>query len=109
MLSLLKIRERAESVFKDLNDAYSIQDLEKISKILNSLKNGGFETNSEKIDDSKILKAKIDELREKLETLNIIIEKLKNSETYKQIGTLENWDDYFFEIENKYLSLKKSA
>ena len=73
------------------------------------MKNGGFETNSEKIDDSKILKAKIDELREKLETLNIIIEKLKNSETYKQIGTLENWDDYFFEIENKYLSLKKSA
>jgi len=93
-------REVAEEVFKELNEAYSNNDLEKVSKILNSLKNGGFETNSEKIDNFEILKSKIDELREKIDTEKRAISELKNSEIYQKIEIIDDWEDYFLEVEN---------
>jgi len=93
-------REVAEEVFKELNEAYSNNDLEKVSKILNSLKNGGFETNSEKIDNFEILKSKIDELREKIDSEKRAISELKNSEIYQKIEIIDDWEDYFLEVEN---------
>jgi hypothetical protein len=56
-----------------LNDAYAQKDLQTVQKILDSLKNGiVFEIASDKINNVKILKAKIVDIREKIDMVKRI-------------------------------------
>jgi hypothetical protein len=56
-----------------LNDAYAQKDLQTVQKILDSLENGiVFEIASDKINNVKILKAKIVDIREKIDMVKRI-------------------------------------
>jgi len=97
-----KSREKAEKIFKLLNEAYRKNDLETVCKILNDLKNGNsFDMSSDTINDKDILKNRIQSLRIKIDIINNEIINIKEEETYKTISNIERLDDYFDDLEEQ--------
>jgi hypothetical protein len=92
-------RSEAEEIFKELNEAYSINDLEKVSEILENLKTGNFGTGSEKIEDFELLQRKVSDLKAKIEKIKNEISELESDETYFKIVDLDDWEIYFSEVE----------
>ena len=96
-----ELKKQAHKIMQTLNAAYSNKDLKTVHKILDNLENGiAFDVASDKIDDKKILKAKINELREKIDSINEEIADIKEDEIYKTISELDDWDEYFEGIKN---------
>ncbi|MEA3314805.1 MAG: hypothetical protein U9Q30_02965 [Campylobacterota bacterium] len=107
-----EFKEKAHNIMQELNDAYSKKDLNKIKEILYSLENGdGFEVSSEVINNSELLKAKIEELKEHIESVTTEIDNIKNSDSYKSIIDIDDWEDYFkslkSNLQNQYENLKR--
>ncbi len=95
-------KEKAEEVFKVLNDAYRKNDLETVDKILDDLKNGNsFDMSSDIVNDKEILKNKIQNLRTKIDTINNEIIDIKEEETFQTISNIEQWDEYFNSLEEQ--------
>ena len=96
-----EFKEQAEQVFKDLKDAYDNNDLGKVNEILNNLEKGIFTEKSEKINEKAKLNAMAMSLRQKRDDIEIQLNSIKTSETYKTVSELTNWDEYFKEIKEK--------
>ena len=94
--------EQAKEIMQALNNAYSKQDLAEVKMILLSLENGtGFTASSDDIDDAKILKAKIDEIKSKLHEVESEVEEIQKDETFTTLSALDDWDAYFEELKEK--------
>src|SRR5690606_38297619 len=100
-----EIQQLAEELFKELNEANSQNDLNRIEEILQNLQSGVLSVGrSNKMTDKRRLKQTIAKLMKKLEQLERELYALKNSDTYMQLAQITEWDRYF--SENKEL-LKK--
>lgn len=92
----------AEKIFIELKAAYEASDLKKVSEILNDLENGNsFKSKSETVSEKEILKVEIEKLRRQIKILEIEIINIRESETYKQVISIEDWDAYFGRTKEK--------
>ena len=96
-----EFKVQAEQVFKDLKDAYDSNDLGKVNEILNNLEKGIFTEKSEKISEKNKLNAMAMSLRQKRDEIEVQLNSLKTSETYKTVSELTDWNEYFKGIKEK--------
>jgi hypothetical protein len=89
-------KELAEKLFADLNAAYEKNDLKRVSEILSNLEKGNFfVSKSDAINEKQLLKAEIEKMHQRLVELKEQLKIIKESESYKTITSIYNWDDYF--------------
>ena len=89
-------KELATKLFAELSAAYEKIDLARVNEILENLENGNFfVSKSDTINEKKLLQAEIEKLRIKFTELKQELQAIKESETYKTITTIDDWDSYF--------------
>ena len=95
-------RDKAEDIFKTLNSAYQKKDLRKVSEILEELLTGeSFSITSDSIFDKKILRRKINATREKIHSIKIELDSIKQNETFILVNKINDVDMYFKEKEEE--------
>ena len=91
-----EFKDAAQKIFVDLKAAYDANDLDKVNEILNNLEKGNFfKSMSDTISEKDKLIAVSVKLRMQIKTLENEIITIKQSETYKTIINIDNWDIYF--------------
>ena len=91
-----EFKEASQRIFIDLKAAYDLNDLKKISELLEDLEKGNyFKSRSETVTEKNLLKVAIAKLHSQIKILEAEIVKLKNSETFEIINSINNWDEYF--------------
>ncbi len=97
-----EFEEAAHQIFIDLKQAYDLNDLEKVSEILEELKKGNFfKLKSETVLEKDLLKAAIAKLKRKIKALEREIISIKESEAFKTITNIDDWDEYFSLIKTR--------
>ncbi len=97
-----ELKEHAEIVFRELQEAYEKNDLKKVREILAMLEKGDmFIPKSEGINEKVRLKAEVIKLRKKYAELIAELTKLRESETYQTIASIIDWDEYFKETKQR--------
>jgi hypothetical protein len=100
-------KELADKLFAELNAAYERNDIEKVREILENLEKGNFFVNkSDAIDENRLMKTEIEKLRIRIQELQQQVQSIKESEAYKTISSIEDWDIYF---ENTKQKLEEQA
>lgn len=97
-----EFKDAAHVIFIDLKAAYDSNDLKKVTEILDSLGTGNyFKTKSETVTEKNKLKAAIAKLKQQIKTLETEIVAIKESETFKTIISINDWDEYFNSTKEK--------
>ncbi len=89
------MRDVAEQLFIQLNQAYEQNDIATLNKILSELERGIFAPRSETVSQKSQLQAIITQLKFKIAQLEAEIFEMKDSEAYETIIDIEDWDQYF--------------
>lgn len=98
----IEIQKQAEEIFKELNEANSKNDLQKVSEILANLEKGILSTRKgDKLTDKDKLRETVNRLRVKAKILETDIITIKQSETFKTIINIDDWDVYFNRTKEK--------
>jgi len=98
----IEIQKQAEEIFKELNEANVKNDLNKVSEILANLEKGILSTSKgDKLTDKDKLRATLNRLRAKVKILEAEIIAIKQSETFKIIISIKDWDEYFISTKEK--------
>ena len=96
------LKNKAEEIFIELNSAYKQNNLNKVTEILDLLENEDlFKTTSESVTEKDILKTEIVRLKRQIKILENEIFFMKNSDAYKKIIEIYDWDNYFKETKLK--------
>lgn len=96
-----ELREEAQAIFQELNDAYSINNLDEVKKILHALENGiKFESSSQSIDNLEALQAKITSMQNKVKTLEDELAQIEKDEIFQTISKIDDMDAYFTQEAN---------
>ena len=91
-----EFKDAAQKIFVDLKAAYEANDLNKVTEILNNLEKGNFfKAVSDTISQKAKLMAASAKLRIQIKILENEITSIKQSETYKTISEIDDWDAYF--------------
>lgn len=109
-----EVKNLADEIFKDLNEANQKNDIKRVNEILDYLEKGILQRSlREKLDDKKILKALIITFKNKVTTLTAEVLKIKESDIYKTLFEIQDFDSYFNNIKEKFqneiLELKKNS
>ena len=89
-------KELADKLFAELNAAYERNDLEKVKEILGNLEKGNFFVNkSDAINEKQLMKTEIEKLRIRIQELQQQVHSIKESDAYKTICSITDWDAYF--------------
>jgi len=97
-----EFKEVAHKIFIELKQAYDTNDLKRVTEILDELEKGtSLKPRSETISEKELLKSAIAKLRIRIKTLETEIITIKQSETYKTVAGIVNWDEYFEIIKEK--------
>jgi hypothetical protein len=97
-----EFKEAAQRIFVELKQAYDTNNLKKVSEILEELEKGNlFRPKSETILEKDSLKVAIAKLKRQIKALEEEIIAIKDSETFKTIKSIDNWDEYFTATKNK--------
>jgi hypothetical protein len=89
-------KSSAQEIFIELKNAYDSNNLKRVIEILEDLEKGNyFKSKSDTISEKELLKAAIAKLRARIEKLETEIKSIKQSDTFKTIINITNWDDYF--------------
>jgi hypothetical protein len=92
----------AERVFIELKQAYDLHDIEKVNRILKDLETGNsFRVQADTVSEKEVLKATLEKLRYKLQQLEKEIIAIKESDTFKTVNKITNWDKYFNETKTQ--------
>jgi hypothetical protein len=95
-------KELANKLFAELNAAYERNDLKRVREILENLESGNFFlSKSDAINEKKLMKAEIEKLRLRIKELKIELNVIKESETYKTISSIDDWNEYFSNTKRK--------
>ena len=95
-------KELADKLFAELNAAHERNDLEKVGEILENLEKGNFFINkSDAINEKQLMKTEIEKLRIRIRELELNIKSIRESDAYKTIISIEDWDTYFKETKEK--------
>ena len=91
-----EFKEAAQRIFIELKQAYDANDLKKVTGILDDLEKGNFfKTKSETVQERDMLRAAIAKLKRQINILETDIVTIKETDTFKTIVSIEDWDDYF--------------
>src|SRR5690554_4803329 len=90
-----EVQEQAEALFKELNEAHSKNDIERVQEIYSNLKKGILSVSANKQTDKDVIKIQVERLKQKLTRLQTEIEQIKQSDVFIQISAITNWDTYF--------------
>jgi hypothetical protein len=106
-------QKMAEELFKDLANAYSNNDINRVNTILNNLKNGILEIDPKNsIQKKEQLKIRVEELKLKIKEAMDRLNEVKQSEVYETATVNDDWDGYFNEartnLEKQINELKDS-
>lgn len=97
-----KFKDDAQKIFIELKDAYDKNDLKKVSDILNHLETGSyFKSRSETITEKDLLISAIAKLRHQISVIMNEIITIKDSDTFKIIVEIKDWDEYFSSTKEK--------
>lgn len=95
-------KELADKLFAELNAAYERNDLEKVKEILENLEKGNFFVNkSDAINEKQLMKAEIEKLKMRIQELQQQVQLIKESDTFKTIRSIDDWDIYFANTKEK--------
>lgn len=96
----------AKKVFNELNQAYKSNDIGRVKAILRGLKSGIWDLGkrTENFIEIDYLNSKREILELKIKKLEDEINELKESETYKKIEAIDDWNFYFEEQKKKLLA-----
>ncbi|HET7117449.1 MAG TPA: DnaJ domain-containing protein [Hanamia sp.] len=95
-------KELADKLFTELNKAYEQNDLKKVTEILENLKKGNFfVSKSDTITEKQLMKAEIEKLKIRITELQQEMQMIKESDAYKTISSIKDWDEYFKETKQK--------
>ncbi|MEO9210234.1 MAG: DnaJ domain-containing protein, partial [Ginsengibacter sp.] len=95
-------KEMADKLFAELNAAYERNDLEKVKEILENLEKGNFFVNkSDAINEKQLMKSEIEKLKIRIRELQQEMQLIKESDAYKTISGIDDWDFYFKETKEK--------
>jgi len=98
----IDIQKQVEEIFKELNEANAKNDLKRVAEILSNLEKGILTTSKgDKLADKERLRITIHKLRDKVKLVELQIIAIKQSDTYKTILSIDNWDDYFNQTKKK--------
>lgn len=98
-------KEQARLIFTELKTAYDNNDLQKVNEILLNLEKGIFKSQGQTITEKDKLLIIKHELELKRKTLEKTLHKLKLSETYKKIESLEDWKGHFLKSKQQFESI----
>lgn len=97
-------KEEAEKIFSELKMAFDQNDLKRINEILEYLENGKpLKAKHETITKKDIIKVEVAKFHQLRSQLLKEVTELKNSETYKTITEIDNWDEYFNETKEQLI------
>jgi curved DNA-binding protein CbpA len=95
-------KEMADKLFTELNAAYERNDLGKAKEILENLEKGNFfVSKSDAINEKQLMKTEIEKLKIRIEELQKELQLIKESEAYKTINGIGDWDEYFADTKEK--------
>ncbi|MBU2922217.1 hypothetical protein KO504_12760 [Winogradskyella psychrotolerans] len=101
----IEVQKQAEAIFKELNEANAKNDLARVTEILANLEKGILKAEKgDSISDKEILRATINRLKLKLKQLESEILNIKQSDTFKTVTSIEDWDIYFDQTKEKLKS-----
>lgn len=93
-----ELKEKAEELFKQLKEAYDQNDLVGVKQLLHNIEsNKLFADQQITISEKEKLKGKLSLQKSNIERLNVELEELKNTEVYKTLTNINDWDIYFQE------------
>jgi len=97
-----EIKQRANEISRDLNEAYQNNDLEKVEHLLKILENGDLiPTERSKNQEKESLKLNVEQLKLKIIDLKRDLNELLESETYHKVLIIGSWDEYFERLRNE--------
>jgi hypothetical protein len=89
-------KDAAEGIFIELKAAYDASNLEKVNEILAELEKGNlFKAKSETILEKDLLNVAIAKLKRQVKNIEGDIVFIKESDTYKVVRSIKDWDTYF--------------
>ena len=89
-------KELADKLFAELNAAYERNDLQRVREILENLdKWNFFVSKSDTISEKQLMKAEIEKMRLRIKELKKQVEEIKESEAFKTVSSIRDWDNYF--------------
>lgn len=91
----------AEEVFIELTKAYEENDLNKVEEILADLQKGIFKARSETVTTLDKLKIVKQQLSQKIAQLKQAIDEIEQSESYRLVSSIGDWNVYFTEQKNQ--------
>jgi hypothetical protein len=95
-------KELADKLFTELNAAYERNELEKVREILENLEKGNFFVNkSDAINEKQLMKTEIEKLKMRIRESQQEMQLIKESDAYKTISSIKDWDEYFSETKRK--------
>ncbi len=101
-------KELADKLFAELNAAYERNDLDKVKEILKNLEKGNiFFNKSDTINEKQLMKAEIEKLKGKIRELQHQMQLIKESDAYKTISCIKDWNIYFKETKENLESQVK--
>ena len=92
------MKDIAEELFIQLNEAYRKNNLGEVQRVLSDLKQGMFKPRSETVSKAEQLRVIIQILKHKIEKVEQEIFEIKDSEDYQTISAINDWNVYFEEI-----------
>ncbi len=97
-----EFKKAAQKIFIELKQAYDANDLKNVTEILDDLERGSFfKSKSETVQEKDLLKTAIAKLKRQINILREQIIAIKDSDSYKTIISIEDWDEYFEMIKDK--------
>lgn len=98
----------ADMLFSELNAAYEHNDLQRVREILEKLEKGNiFISKSDSTSEKNIMRAQIEKLQLRIKELKKQLQAIKESEIYRNICSIDNWDNYFSRIKQELLEQVK--
>lgn len=95
-------KELATKLFAELSAAYEKNDIKRINEILESLEEGNFFiSKSDAINEKQLLQAEMQKQRLRVKELKEQLQAIRESDTYKTISSIDNWDEYFINAKQK--------
>lgn len=96
-----QFKDVAQKVFIDLKMAYEANDLKKVNEILYDLESGFLKSKADTVIEKDLLKAAIEKLRGQIKMLVTEIQSIRESDAFKTILSISDWNSYFIFTKEK--------
>jgi len=88
-------KDEAAVAFHKLADAYDCNDMETVKEVYRNLQKGIFAATSDTLNDVQRMHRSLVTMRSKLSDLAKQIRLVRNTEVYREVAAIADWDEYF--------------